>query len=363
MARFHRISYLLLALCSGSALLAQEAIDLSGRWLGTLDVTVTNLRIQLNLRANGAGGYMATLDSLDQGAMGLPAKITRDGSKVTVALAVIRSEYAAELSADHKTLTGVWKQAGRELPLSLTWQEALAPDTAEAAPTTPPTSQEAHAAKMPGLWLGNLLEGSGQLRLLFKIREDHGMLMGTVDSLDQASGDLLVQVRLAPERAVRLNVPTVNGFFEGVLAEDGKSLNGTWHQGESQMPLTLAATDQAPDLRKPQEPKPPFPYSSEDVRFAGGAPGVTLAGTLTLPEGKGPFPAVVLVSGSGPQNRDEELLGHKPFLVLADHLTRAGIAVLRYDDRGFGGSTGEFAACTTRDFADDAAAAYARRFR
>jgi hypothetical protein len=109
-------------------------------------------------------------------------------------------------------------------------------------------------------------------------------------------------------------------------------------------------------MRRPQHPQPPFPYRSEEVTVES-VPGVRLAGTLTLPQGQGPYPAVVLVSGSGPQDRDETLLGHKPFLVLSDHLTRNGIAVLRLDDRGTGRSTGSFAASTSEDFARDAAAA------
>ena len=109
-------------------------------------------------------------------------------------------------------------------------------------------------------------------------------------------------------------------------------------------------------VNRPQEPKPPFPYKSEEVTFHNDKSNIDLAGTLTIPEGKGPFPAVVLVTGSGPQDRDEALMGHKPFLVIADYLTRKGIAVLRYDDRGIAKSKGNFSAGTTYDFADDAEA-------
>ena len=104
---------------------------------------------------------------------------------------------------------------------------------------------------------------------------------------------------------------------------------------------------------RPQEPKKPYPYDEEEVSYENKGGGVKLAGTLTLPRTKGPFPVVVLITGSGPQNRDEELLGHKPFLVLADHLTRGGIAVLRVDDRGVGGSTGSVPSSTSEDFAGD----------
>jgi fermentation-respiration switch protein FrsA (DUF1100 family) len=122
-------------------------------------------------------------------------------------------------------------------------------------------------------------------------------------------------------------------------------------------PLILTGHGKRTILNRPQEPKPPFPYLSEEVIFPGHEAGVELAGTLTMPEATGPFPAVILITGSGPQNRDEELLGHKPFLVLADYLTRQGIAVLRYDDRGTAKSTGEFKTATSLDFATDASAA------
>nr|WP_295922656.1 alpha/beta hydrolase [uncultured Dyadobacter sp.] len=104
----------------------------------------------------------------------------------------------------------------------------------------------------------------------------------------------------------------------------------------------------------PQEPSKPYPYYSEDIAFTNSKTGDLLAGTLTLPGKVGMYPAVVLITGSGPQNRDEEVSGgHKPFLVLADHLTKQGIAVLRFDDRGVGKSTGDFATASSMDFADD----------
>ena len=123
------------------------------------------------------------------------------------------------------------------------------------------------------------------------------------------------------------------------------------------LPLELTRVDGEVALSRPQEPKPPYPYRVEEVTFENTKAGLTLAGTLTLPEKGDHYPVVVLISGSGPQNRDEEMLGHKPFLVLADYLTRQGIGVLRFDDRGVGQSTGNFETATTLDFADDVEAA------
>jgi pimeloyl-ACP methyl ester carboxylesterase len=148
----------------------------------------------------------------------------------------------------------------------------------------------------------------------------------------------------------------VAGRFEGQWDAEHQAWVGQWSQGY-QMPLVLLKGKTEPRQR-PQTPKPPFPYRAEDVSFEG-APGVRLAGTLTLPQGKGPFPAAILLNGSGPQDRDESFMGHKAFLLLADVLTRRGIAVLRTDDRGFGKSTGDFNAATGTDFVADAQAAIA----
>src|SRR5262249_48957384 len=142
-------------------------------------------------------------------------------------------------------------------------------------------------------------------------------------------------------------------------ADDGSEVVGQWKQAGQAYALTLKRLARAPDFARPQEPKKPFPYTAEEVVYENKAAGVKLAATLTLPKGTGPFPAVVFIPGSGPQDRDETVAGHRPFLVLADYLTRRGIAVLRADDRGVGGSTGNVYASTTADFADDALAGVA----
>jgi pimeloyl-ACP methyl ester carboxylesterase len=120
--------------------------------------------------------------------------------------------------------------------------------------------------------------------------------------------------------------------------------------------MEMLAEGESADPVRPQTPQPPFPYVSREVTYTNDADGTRLAGTLTVPEGAGPFPAALLITGSGPQNRDEEIFGHKPFWVIADHLSRNGIAVLRADDRGVGDSLGDMATATTEDFAGDALA-------
>ncbi len=226
------------------------------------------------------------------------------------------------------------------------------------------SAQWGYAEKGPfvGHWLGTLKFAGGQLRIVFHIAcSAPTECTGTLDSPDQGvSGIPISQIQIQ-NNTIRIDVEKIMGVFEGELSSDKNMLKGVWKQSGFELPLELKRTDNPPgvvELKRPQEPKPPFPYTVEKVTFPAGEKGITLAGTLTLPEGKGPFPALILVSGSGPQDRNETIAGHKPFLVLSDALTRIGWAVLRYDDRGVGESTGDFALATTLDFAKDAESAF-----
>lgn len=213
-----------------------------------------------------------------------------------------------------------------------------------------------------GTWAGTLDAGGQELSLVFHIaRADDGGLSGTMDSPDQgAYGLALSAVEAGEDGSVRFEFSMAGGEYTGQLREDGDVVDGSWTQGGQSLPLVLERGDaEALAPKRPQEPQPPFPYEVLEVGFENPGAGVRLAGTLTIPTGDGPHPAVVLISGSGPQDRDETVFGHRPFLVLADYLTRQGITVLRYDDRGIGESTGNFAVATTPDFASDALAAVA----
>lgn len=207
-----------------------------------------------------------------------------------------------------------------------------------------------------GLWIGNLeVPGGVELRILFNIstRPD-GSVNATMDSLDQGARGIPVEKITYKDSNLSLEVKSVRGVFEGTLNESGKTIEGEWKQSGSTLPLVLTHIDKTlPELRREQDPVKPYPYAEEEVVFENKEAGIKLAGTLTLPESEGLFPAVLLISGSGPQNRDEEIMGHRPFLVLSDYLTRQGIAVLRFDDRSVGGSTGNFSKATTEDFAGD----------
>ena len=206
-----------------------------------------------------------------------------------------------------------------------------------------------------GLWLGSLeVQGGNKLRILFNISTSpEGSINATMDSLDQGASGIPVEIVTYKDGDLRLEVKSIKGVFEGTLKEDGKTIEGEWKQAESVFPLVLSRIGEKPEIRREQDPVKPYPYDEEEVVYENTEAGVTLAGTLALPRSEEPLPAVILITGSGAQNRDEEIVGHRPFLVLSDNLTRRGIAVLRVDDRGIGGSTGNFSQATTEDFAGD----------
>ena len=256
----------------------------------------------------------------------------------------------------------------KTVPLAALVMAALSawPLTAQAKPAKAPAKAKATPSAV-GDWSGALNVGGTQLRLVFHFTpKPGGGLAGTLDSLDQDTNGLFFSLVRQTGAKVRAEALALNAVYEGTLDPAGKTITGHWAQF-TLFPLTLTRMTAAPRTAllqndKPQEPKPPFPYTSTDVSFPGGAAGVVLAGTLTLPPpsaGPGPFPAAVLIAGSGPNDRDETILRHKLFLMLADDLTRRGIAVLRYDKRGIGKSTGNYALATSRDFAEDAQAAFA----
>jgi uncharacterized protein len=213
----------------------------------------------------------------------------------------------------------------------------------------------AEAADPSGTWLGVLKAGTTELRVVFNFsRARSGAWVGTLDSPDQGAIDIPLSKLIIRNGLVNFLVHSPPLSFTGEFSADGRTLTGTLSQGGTASRLVLQKQPGPLDYSRPQDPKPPFPYESLDVTFPSEEADVTLAGTLLWPEGDGPFSAVVLVTGSGPQNRDEELVNHRPFLVLADALARAGVAVLRYDDRGFGESTGDFASATSLDLSRDA---------
>ncbi len=235
----------------------------------------------------------------------------------------------------------------------------VAAPMAMASPGQPPeASPGLTSPHLEGPWTGVIQAGPFvKLHLVLHLtRNSDGTWTGTLDSPDQGQmGIPLDHVDVENGNVVATSSRLHGGFSGRYLAAENR-LEGTWSQGPFQTALTL---DRGPAqmIRHPQEPHPPYPYRVEDVRYPSGD--VTLAGTLTLPEGKGPFPAVLLIPGSGLHDRDCTLFGHKPFKLWADTLTRRGIAVLRVDDRGTGASSGDPTKITSATNADDARAGVA----
>jgi len=216
-------------------------------------------------------------------------------------------------------------------------------------------SAGAQTGGIVGTWLGTLDVGAMKLRLAFHIAANaQGGFTSTFDSLDQNANGLAVQETTFADNKLHLNMPGVRAQYDGTL--NGDQITGTFTQGAA-IPLNLKRVDKIEGPNRPQEPKAPFPYDSEEVSYEN--KGIHLAGTLTMPRGPGPFPAALMITGSGPQDRDESLFGHKAFWVIADFLTRRGIAVLRLDDRGVGKSTGSSMQATLEDMAGDVLAGVA----
>jgi pimeloyl-ACP methyl ester carboxylesterase len=208
-----------------------------------------------------------------------------------------------------------------------------------------------------GDWHGVLKVQGAQLRLVFHINKAETGYSATMDSPDQQAKGIPVTEASYEPPTLKLSVSNLGVEYEGALDADG-NITGTFKQAGQSFPLNLSRTPVEKEKRlRPQEPAKPYPYVEEEITFENNEANIRLAGTLTLPEKEGLYPAVVLISGSGPQDRNEELFGHKPFLVIADYLTRNGIAVLRFDDRGTASSSGNFGTATTFDFSTDAEAA------
>lgn len=258
------------------------------------------------------------------------------------------------------------------------------PQPSMSVPEPPATSAENVSEVLEGPWSGKISVGQTELTLVFNFAvSDDGSLSVTLDSPDQGAEGIEAECDATASPMLRVNIPSLLASYSGILY--GGNIVGTFSQGGLSLPLTLKKGESR--LRRPQTPQPPYPYAVEDVSFPGGSPEVTLAGTISYPSGysasapvgsavpaataastaqdKAPGSdntapvAVVMISGSGLQDRDEQIFGHRPFLVIADYLARNGIASLRYDDRGFGESTGAetVGTATTEDFMQDALAA------
>lgn len=324
----------------------------AGHWEGAITLPTTALNVRVDLEQGGDQSWQGTIDIPVQSLRAFklnPVKV--EGDRITFAMPGIpgEPEFAGQLAVDGKTIAGDFTQSGQKFPFKL-----------ERKPKPATTGLEVPSHGVPGKglaghWLGALkVTPVIELRLALDIKSSAaGKLGGAMTSLDQGNAQIPITALTEDAGAVHFETKSVGGIFNGKLNADGSEIAGDWQQSGKTMPLVFKRLAQAAKLERPQEPKKPFPYDAEEVVVENSADSVKLAGTLTLPRTAGPHPAVIFITGSGPQDRDEALIGHRPFLVLADYLTRQGIAVLRCDDRGTAKSTGDFSKATDADFVKD----------
>jgi pimeloyl-ACP methyl ester carboxylesterase len=325
------------------------SFTLEGNWSGSLQAGDAVLHLVLHVSKAEDGSFKATIDSLDQGVYGIEVtSLAQMDSHLQFAVSSVGASYDGKVLADHSGIEGVWSQGSIGLPLTFHRQAA-------GAGAKKPSDAIASAE---GVWQGALEANGMRLRLQLHVsHDDQKHLVAALDSPDQGISGLPATKVSQKETAFHFEIPVVNGVYEGTLNATKSAMSGAWTQGGVTRELKFQRSDQLLALARPQNPVKPYPYREEELAFPNDQTKLSLAGTLTLPSGQGPFPAAILIGGSGPHDRDETIAGHRPFLVIADHLTRKGIAVLRFDKRGIGKSTGTYDQATSEDFAGDVQAA------
>ena len=330
--------------------------DARGHWSGAIDVPGSPIEIIVDLDQDKDGKWKGAIAVPPQGLKDFVLSgISVQGADVAFEMAGIPGDpaFKGKLSDDGSKIIGEISQGGVNVPFTL--ERKGAAQIVSAAPKPTDASSAPAGGSIEGNWEGTLDVNGVKLRLVLKVsRGSDGALTAKMDSPDQGASDIPVSSVVQKGDAINFELSKIQGAYEGRLNKDASEISGEWKQGGGSLPLTLKRTTKPiGKVLRPQEPTKPYPYDEQEVAYDNKAGGVHLAGTLTLPKEKGPFPAVLLITGSGPQDRNEALMGHKPFLVLSDYLTRRGIAVLRVDDRGVGGSTGSVSTSTAEDFAAD----------
>jgi hypothetical protein len=308
------------------------------------------LRITLKFEQAKDGALSGTWGSPDEGLEGLPLASVTMKDNVLTFTTKHGVTYQGKSNAAGTEIAGEWTQRGRKYRLTF---RRFDPTKVAKAPPIP--------KELEGFWEGKLKVNAGiELRLVLRVEKGNdGRLAAALASPDQGANHIPISSIDLKSDVLTFESKGIGAKYSGKKTKEGTAFEGRFTQGGLKLPLTLRKTDKLSVAPRPQTPKPPFPYRAEEVSYENRAGGVTLAGTLTLPSGQGPFPAAILITGSGPQDRDETILGHKPFLVIADALTRRHIAVLRVDDRGVGGSSGSGASSTSEDFTGDVLAGVA----
>jgi pimeloyl-ACP methyl ester carboxylesterase len=314
-----------------------------GEWYGVLDVQVTQLRLSMFFEVDEQGvlkGHGISLDQ-DRARMDFDSVTLKDKS-VEFGSKRLMFQYRGELNAAGTEMVGTFTQGGRPFPLRL--------QKVDATPTR----------ELVELWSGQLVAGPQKFDFVIRIFEEgpDKIRVAALDSLSEGMNGLTIKLTETGDE-FDFDLKLTQARYEGTVANDRQRIEGEWIQAGQKFPLVFERRNLSDVIslkpRRPQTPVPPYPYRISELTIDVNAE-VTISGTLTLPEGPGPFPVVVLVSGSGAQDRDETIFEHKPFAIWADTLTRRGIGVFRYDERGVGKSTGDFSQATSEHFASDVSA-------
>ena len=323
---------LILFLIIGSHINAQT--EIVGLWEGKIEFRGMKLGLVIHIKEDG-DKLTGKLDSPDQGAFGMEAsKVEFNNGELVFHDEERGMKYVGKLNKAKNQVEGKFFQMGNELPLVLIKK----------------------VNKIVGSWKGKIEFRGMKLGLVIHIKEDGDKLTGKLDSPDQGAFGMEASKVEFNDGELLFHDGERGMKYVGKFDEAKNLISGTFFQMGNELPLSLVKTEvvsEKPIIKRPQSPKGPFPYQEEEVTVYNKHADINLSATLTLPKDGNNFPAVVLVSGSGPQDRNSEIMGHKPFLVIADYLTRNGIAVIRYDERGVKKSEGDFRAATTYDFSTD----------
>lgn len=330
-----------------------QSIDY-GVWSGVLTLpTRASLEFSIEIGERPNGELWGTITIPSQGTVNQPLDEVSIGDReIRFTWGAVNAVFSGRLGANGTSIIGTLEQAGSNYPFRL---DREAPRQKFEGEIVREEQRWRGVAKLPGLDL--------EFMVTFKPSPAEQGWSAEIDiPLQNIAGMPLKSVRFDEEIHFTIQLDTAAAPPPAVFALErtgAESAEGTFTQAGSTFVVTLSRiTDpnETVELPRPQTPKPPFPYSEREVTYTSPVDGVTLAGTLTIPEGDGPHPAVLMLTGSGPQDRDETIMGHKPFWVIADHLSRRGIAVLRVDDRGVGGSGGDTMQTTAATNVQDAIA-------
>lgn len=320
-------------------------------WTGTLDARGTELRLEIDITVDGKK-TAGTMRSLDQNNAKFElSDISLDG-RLAFSVKKLGAKFEGKFEEEGTSAKGTYQRSGVQLPLTLK----------RGASRAGKELKDKQPEKLKEAWVGSLNMGIMKPLMQFRIIESAADKPKCYfDSITEGATGF-AGTWVIKDGELKFEIPEIRLEYTGKISSTGETAEGIWKQAGREFPLSLKR--QPTEYRsentwknRPQRPRGPYPYDREQVKFENSVDQLTLAGTLTLPKSPGKHPAVILISGSGPQDRDETIMEHKPFLVLADYLSRNGIAVLRYDDRGYGESTGKFGGATTADFANDASAA------